>query len=185
MDNQWKSDIDQRLKDSDYESLSPNEKMWVDEHLGGKAGYTSLAQLVLEATATSVMPTQANTKAVLMAKMKSRHQPAWQKALAFRVPAYLASALVVLAIVTTAALMPKPVPPQPSPPIQLVKVDTVYLQSVPDTVFVERQVKVPVYIAVNKTPPKDKPLLTKTPSKLTGKPLAAQSEVQDFLVRAE
>ena len=175
--------LDELLSTKSYEALNSEEKLWVNEHLGGVRTYQKLAALIKSAAVEKEMSLSKSTKRDLVQKMKAQHQPLWLKALHYKTPAYVSFLIALLFLVVAVfsiprreVIMEKPVLVKTDPII-----DTVFVKTPADTVFIEKLVSVPVYVAQEATDVQSETTVDTTA--LQAKSLAEQEDFRTLLVQ--
>ena len=186
MENLEFEKMDELIRLKSFSDLTREEKEWVKDQMGGEEAYTRLRTLVLEVSSEKVPDVPGSLKKSLVMAMRMKHsrpRSVWYNILNYRIPAY-AGFLALLLIMTLYAIT---LPPEevivektvevPSEPV----VDTVYIQSKPDTIFIEKIIEKPIYLTreVEKTEP------GKSPATLSGKSLADQEDIRSLLSRLD
>lgn len=175
--------LDKLLMKKRYEDLSDEEKKWVHEHLMDEGSYRKLHSIIHSIASEPEMNVDPSVKRDLVSLMKSRNEPTWRKVVDFKLPLYQSIGLLVLLMIFYSFIM------QPSTKIVEKTVyvptdpifDTIFVESSPDTVFVERVLEKTVYLTQQIEP-------EETPSgniSVQSKSLAEEIELEDLLVRSE
>ena len=138
--------LDDLLRSTNYEQLGEQDRAWIDEELGEKA-YKDLRLLIAGVSEEKVRSVSAETKFALMNEFRIRNRSVFAKVLSVKIPGYVAVILLLLIGSLYFVIPPKErvlvermeIPAQPV-------IDTVFMTSEPDTVFIETEKEVPVYI---------------------------------------
>lgn len=149
MKSDYSEYIDHLIKTKSYSDLSAEEKEYVDENIGGVKSYESLSRIVKGLQ--KEMEVSSSTKQSLVRMMKEKNKSVWSLAMSYKIPAYFFFIFLPIIIFLTVIVSPEKVrmvETQVEIPGKTI-VDTVYLKQEPDTVFVERTVRIPVYITQN------------------------------------
>ncbi|MEO1053714.1 MAG: hypothetical protein AAFX87_23965 [Bacteroidota bacterium] len=184
MDKEAFKGLEYLIRNKTYDALEDAERAWVNDQIGGEAAYMRLYDLVRTAQSEREMPLKTSSKRRLMAQFKAKHKSTGVAFINYRIPAYAVIAPVILLLViwflipAKQVLIEKPVFVErevylPSP----VQIDTVEIELPPDTVFLERVVKIPVYLSTAKEEPKKRKRIFK------GRSLAEQNDVVDLVKR--
>ncbi len=150
----------QLLRTKSYQQLTPAERKWIEDALLSAEEYEQLrnAELTLQAEVTESNRVQVNP--VILERLKEHLQSgpkrasSWGYIFTYRVPAYVVASCVMLTFGITWLQM-APGRTTAAPPSRLTKMDTVFLPSAIDTIFVEkvvyrdRFVKLPAVRQVN------------------------------------
>ncbi len=173
--------LDQLLRVGDFESLSGEDQHWIEESIGSAEAFDRLRETTIIARQENVKNVRPQVKKDLMKQFKEKHQPGWKLVLQWKIPAYAAMLIVALISSLLMTLMPEKeriveryIPQQPI-------VDTVFVASEPDTVFIERTIDRPVYVKVFEEEEKSTPVVAVERIR-KGKSLADQSGIKDILV---
>lgn len=178
MKNREFDKLDALLRQKSYNGLTLEEKQFVEEHIGGEKAYDELFSMIDFAKNSKKVPISSDVKRSLTNKFKSKQQSSisW---LNFKLPVYANMPIVALLVIIVWVFLPaKEVEVEKIVTVQLPpKVDTLIVQSPPDTVYFEKKItiEVPVYITKKEEP------LTTAP-KITGQTLAEQQGLTDLLV---
>ncbi|MEP3387702.1 MAG: hypothetical protein ABJO02_05920 [Reichenbachiella sp.] len=172
--------LDHLIRSKAYDQLSESEEKWILEHLPNEIAYTKIRHIVLELSSEPVPKLARSSKADLMRQFKTKHASPTYNWLNYRIPAHL-SFLVAIGLAfliwwispSREIIIEKPVT------VQLPgRIDTLFIHSKPDTVFIDkvRRIEVPIYITKKEeaSPEKD----------IKGSSMAEQHELDDFLVRS-
>lgn len=170
--------LDRLLLTKAFRDLTGKEKAdckdaGIDEH-----AYQAMRTLILEAGNMRERPVQATVRKDLTGRFRAKNQTWTNVVLSAKIPAYLnVAALAVLAIVLWYLLPAKEIIIEKPTIVELPgRTDTLFLATSPDTVFIEKLVKVEIPV-VTVNPPES------TPEKsLKGSTLADQKELRKLLV---
>lgn len=172
--------IEALLQSGDFRTLGTEDQHWIKENFGGADAFDHLRQTVLMAQKEKTKPVRAHVKSDLMKQFKSKHQPAWKLLLQWKIPMHLAflmmfvfSAILMVMLPVQERVVEKYVQQDPI-------IDTVFIASEPDTVFIERTIERPVYVKMYQEVEEEPVLVAERRTK--GKSLADQSEIKDILV---
>ena len=178
--------IDDLLRSKRYDELEDSEITLVNENLGGKAEYDKLSSIVRAVGSQSDLRVSTDIKTDLIRKIKQRNRPFWMLWLSYKMPSYASVLLVLIVFVATYYLRPvKEVPVEkivnvPSVPV----VDTLVIELPPDTVFIEKIIRTPIYLTKQEEKEEEKP--TPQPNvTVKGKSLADQGELRSLLIESE
>ena len=176
--------LDELLQSKDFKDLDPDEKKWIEEELGGEEAYMKLRSIVNASASEPEMSVSGSVKQSLMTAMKRKNQPQWAKLINFQIPAYVGALILFISIVFVILAEPQTqvvekIVEVPSDPV----IDTVFVQTKADTVFIDRIKEVPVYLTVEETPEQVTPEEPIPP--LTSKSLADQEEIRKLIVRMD
>lgn len=172
--------IEQLLNKGSFESLSEEDQYWVKENLGGAEAYDHLRESTIIARQEKAIPVSSGVKKDLMKQFKEKHQPGWKLVLQWKIPAYAALILLIAVSSSLITFLPEKERLVEKYVWQDPVVDTVFVASEPDTVFIERTIERPVYVKVYETSEETPVVAVERKSK--GKSLADQSEIKDILV---
>lgn len=178
--------LDILLRTKSYDDLNDDDKVIVSELLGTRKEYEKVSSTIRSISKEAYVPVDKEVKQALIDKMKSKNKPYAWGVLNYKVPAYLA--IMAFLLFSMAIYMYSPeqqiyierVVKIPSPTV----IDTVLIMSQPDTVFIEKIVKVnvPVYLTSEKKEPviqtENSPIKQVN---LRGKSLADQKELRSLL----
>jgi hypothetical protein len=134
--------LERLLESKTWNELTAEEKTFVIEELGSEEQYNAIRKvsLALVSMHKADLSPDPSLEKKLRKKLAEKHAvaPLWQSVFQLRVPA-LASALLVIVTALTSWYFGKQFATQPERSPQIVHVtDTVYLQTKPDTIVVER-----------------------------------------------
>ncbi len=172
--------IEKILKRGPFDTLSEEDQYWVKENLGGAEAFDHLRESTIIAHREKDLPVSSGVKRDLMKQFKEKHQPRWKLVLQWKVPAYAVMILLMAVTGSLISFMPEKERVVEKYVRQDPVIDTVYVASQPDTVFIERTVERPVYVKVYETTEETPVVAVERKSK--GKSLADQSEIKDILV---
>lgn len=172
--------IEQLLNKGNFNALTEEDQYWIKENFGGAEAFDHLRDSIMIARKEKLMPVRSDVKKDLMKQFQKKHQPRWKLALQWKMPAYAVAILLVLVTGSLLAFMPEKERLVEKYVLQDPVIDTVYLVSKPDTIFIERTIEQPVYVKVFETT--DETPVVAEERKLRGKSLAEQSEIKDILV---
>ena len=174
--------LERLLESGEFASLSIEDQHWVNENLGDEAAYNKLTKVVGIANRDMRVLVSPKVRRDLMKQFRQKHQPNWVLAVQWKIPAYVA----VMAILTFSFLITWLIPAQERIVERLVSqemiVDTIYVASKPDTVFIKQTIEKPIYITVYKERESEKSQVAAIVREPKGKSLADQSEIKDILV---
>lgn len=172
--------VERLLQTGDFDTQSAEDQDWIENNLGSASAFDELRNATLIARNEKEVPVKTNVKKDLMNQFKEKYQPGWKLALQWKIPAY--AAMLVLIAVTSAIVifMPEKERLVEKYVFQDPLIDTVYVASQPDTIFIERTIERPVYVKVYEES-EEAPVLA-AERKSRGKSLADQSEIKDILV---
>ncbi|MDW3191690.1 MAG: hypothetical protein R8G66_04975 [Cytophagales bacterium] len=172
--------IERLLQAGDFDTLSAEDQFWIKDHLGSPETFDQLREATIIARTEKELPVRSKVKQDLMRQFKEKHQPGWKLVLQWKVPAYAAVLMLMLVATTLITFMPEKERIVETFIAQEPVIDTVYVVSQPDTVFIERIVEQPVYVKVVEEAEEAPVLAVERKSK--GKSLADQSDIKDILV---
>lgn len=183
MEDKRTEKLDLLLKTKSYHQLDDDDKVIVKELLGDRDDYERFRSLILPIVMEQRMTVDKGVKQALIHKMKSKNKKQGWGFFNYKIPAYMAVLLLFLFTMAVYTFAPtkevfvEKIVTIPSVPV----VDTVLVESQPDTVFVEKivRVKVPIYLVAEKEKPEVKPRTKET--NLSGKSLADQKELRSLL----
>lgn len=172
--------IEYLLQQGNFESLSAADRNWVEQNLGSAEAFDQLREATIIAHQERITPVRSTVKKDLLKQFKEKHQPGWELALQWKIPAY--AVMLILMAVSSAliAFMPEKERLVEKYVLQDPIVDTIWVASQPDTAFIERTIERPVYVQVYEGVKEEPVLVAERISK--GKSLADQSEIKDILV---
>lgn len=173
--------IERLLQSGNFNSLSPEDQYWVKDNLGSPEAFDQLRETTIIARQEKAVPVRSKVKQDLMRQYKTKHQPAWKQVLQWQMPAYAAMLMLVFVTTTIITFMPEKERLVETFIVQEPIVDTVYVASQPDTIFIERTIERPVYVKVVEEEPEEATVLA-VERKSKGKSLADQSDIKDILV---
>lgn len=174
--------LEKLLKTGDFQTLDSQDKLWVEKNLSGEEAFSKLQRIVSETKMEREKSVHPGVKADLMNKFHQKHQPQWKLAFQWSVPAYAAGLFLIVCTTLIYFLVPTKERVVEKLVLQDPVIDTVFVASKPDTVFIEQTVEVPVYVTVYKeVEPENLPTLAGV-RKPKGKSLADQSDIKDILV---
>ena len=179
MKNDQSLKIDHLIHTKQYEELSQEDKLLVDEHLGGKKSFEHYQLLFRESHATQERPVSRSVANNLSTRFKQKNRPVWYSLFNYRIPAYVSMMLITLMMtaswwwttrhpnmieVTKEVYLPG-------------KTDTLLVELPPDTIVIEKVIQqtIPVYITSNVP-------VEKTQETTEGSSLAEQQDLTEFLV---
>jgi hypothetical protein len=174
--------LDQLLKAKSYNELSNEEKSWVDDKVGMNS-YEELHGIIHKLQLDHEIKTKHTTKQALLSKMKAKHGRsgafAW---LNYKTPVF-ANLMILVAILsgfyfiqpTKEVIIEKPIT------VNVPVIDTLIIQSPPDTVYIEKRVliEVPIYLTGNLAVPE------KQDKEIPKKSFSEQKALQDLLVSGD
>ena len=172
--------IDRLLKAGDFESLNEEDQYWVRDNLGSAEAFNELRETTMIARNEREMPVRSKVKKDLMRQFQEKHRPGWKLALQWKVPAYAVAIMLMIVSAAIVTFMPEKERLVETYNAQEPIIDTVYIASQPDTVFIERTIERPVYVKVV-AEAEEAPVL-EVERKSRGKSLADQSDIKDILV---
>ena len=180
MKNEEFDKLEVLLRQKYFADLSPDEKLFVEEQIGGERAYLDLFTMINQAKATKTRSVSSSTKRKLTSKFKQKHQSFADSWINFKLPVYVNLPVAVLIVVIIWVSLPaKVVQIDKIVTVQLPsKADTILVYSPSDTIYIEKKIhiKVPVYITKNEEKqPKEQP-------KILGSTLAEQQGLTDLLV---
>ncbi|MEL7002787.1 MAG: hypothetical protein AAFN93_08650 [Bacteroidota bacterium] len=187
MEDKLYESVDELLKNKSFHELTTQERLVIDEYVGGEREYNRLKAIIHEIVGKNEMNISIDVKKSLMLKMKAKHRPVWLSLVGYKMPAYAVVLALFLFGLAFYFFGPKK-------EVEVLKtitkttepiIDTVYLTSTPDTIYVERkiEVKVPVYLSAEV---KEDPRLPNEQEVIRpGKSLADQGELRSILDRSE
>ena len=172
--------LDELVKNKTYQTLTEEERTWVDEMLGQER-YEELYGLVSGLKVETKRPVRPAVKRDLVQAFEQKHHAySWYE---LKMPAWSTVPLAMVLIVLTWLLLPaKEVIVERQQLVNVPVIDTVTVQLPADTIYIERKVRVevPVYLTkVVEVPVAPKKVESK------GKSLAEEQELQGLLVRGE
>ena len=175
--------LDDLLRSKSYQELTEEQKFWIDNELGGEEAYSRLRGIVTSSASELHMEVDSSVKQSLMRQIKMKNQSHIGRIFNFKVPAYLTLIVVLfsLAFVLLAEPETKVVEKIVEIPSQPV-IDTLYIETRADTVYIERTKEVPVYLTLETE--KEQNIENPIPP-LAGKSLADQEEIRKLLVRLD
>jgi hypothetical protein len=136
--------LEMLLQSKTWTELTSEERSFVSEHIESEEEYMSLRKVnaMLEKPEVFTISAKASTWSAIRSRFRERHRPlVWERAVQFRVQGLAAAILFAVAFAigwysgnhnkpAIAGSMPRPT----------VKIDTVYIPSSPDTVYLNRVV---------------------------------------------
>lgn len=157
MENREFNKLDELLRQKSYQELTSDELQFVEEQIGGEQAYNELKFLVVKAQQTGSKPISPRIKSDLLHRIKAKNQRSSFFWLSYKTPVYANVLLVVVAILFVWYLKPaKEVIVEKAVTVQLPPIiDTLLIQLPPDTIFIEKQIRVevPVYITATEEAP--------------------------------
>ena len=174
--------LDELLIHKSFENLNEEERQFVLENLD-RQQYDRLRALIVGVNADKEIKTKPSTKDQLMLQMKAKRKPIYLAILQFKVSAFAAVCLLFIMAISVYFFQPvqtvevQKIVTIPAAP----KINTVVVNQI-DTIYIEKQVEVPVYITKYiPTNPKQK----ESPENLSNKSLADQADIRSLLVESE
>ncbi|WP_422359571.1 hypothetical protein [Reichenbachiella sp.] len=170
--------FDHLIRTKTYDQLSEAEKQWVLNQLPDRESYAKIRNIILKLRIETTPKLAPSTKSDLMHQFKSKHNSAAYKWLNYKIPAHLSFLCAIgFALLVWWMSPSKEVIVEKAVTVQLPgRVDTLVIQSKPDTVFINKvhRIEVPVYITKKEesSPEMD----------IQGSSMAEQHELDDFLV---
>lgn len=180
MKNKEFDQLDALLRQKDFRDLSAEEKLFVEEQIGGERAYKDISILINTAKEAKSIAVSSSIKRNLTNKFKQRNKSATVSWFNFKLPVYANLPIAaLLALFIWLVLPTKEIEVDKIVTVQLPpKVDTLLIQSPSDTIFIEKKVRieVPVYITkIEETQSEKQP-------KISGSTLADQQGLADLLV---
>ncbi len=184
MEKELYSRLEIVLRSGEFQDLSETDKKLVQEELGGEKGFTDLRKLILQVKDEEVPKVKAVVKEDLMKSFSEKNSKP-SGILSYRTPmvANLAAMLVMGLVLWY--FLPRQVVEKTV--VQTIEgpsvVDTVFIESPPDTLYLEKRVfvKEPVYI----TKVVEKERKQKEIRSLEGLPLEEQSDLRDLILKGK
>ena len=179
MNNDQLLKIDHLIQTKHYEELSQEDKLLIEEHLGGKKSFEQYRILFKETYATQERPVSRSVANNLSTRFKQKNRPVWYSLFNYRIPAY--ASIMLIALIMTASWWWTTSHPNMIEVTKEVylpgKTDTLLVQLPPDTIVIEKVIQktIPVYITSNV--PSEK-----TQESTEGSSLAEQQDLTEFLV---
>lgn len=177
MKNEEFNKLDHLFKTKIYSELSEEERNWVDDVIG-KNAYEELSLMITDVSNEMTREVNPAIKSDLMKAMKRKNRSVLASMLSYRTPMYVNAVLVAVVFAFTWFITPeREVIVERPVTVTIPVVDTVTIQLPPDTVLIEKQVRVevPVYLTRTEIPEQEK-------KEVESKPFAEEQALQDLLV---
>lgn len=180
MENKEFDKLDALLRQKEYADLSLEEKLFVEEQIGGECAYLDLFTLINQAKATNTRPISLSTKRSLTNRFKQKNRPDTTSWINLKLPVYANLPVAALLVVVIWVLLPaKEVEIDKIVTVQLPpKVDTLLVKLPSDTIYIEKKVRVEVPVYITKIEKKK----SVEQSKISGSTLAEQQGLRELLV---
>lgn len=168
-----------------FEALDPSERALVLRELGSEREYNILRKISLALVSEKAgLSPDPRTLTTLKKRMNSRTKSAAVSIFSYPVPAYAMAVVAILLVAGFYVLSNATSVERKVETVAHVRIDTVFIPSVPDTVFVDRVVV--KYITAPAAPADDfslvKNLKDQESKTTTGVSMKDKEELEDFLV---
>jgi len=181
MENREFDKLDRLIREKSYDSLTSEERIFVDGQIDGEKAYNDLWSLILQTQQTDSIPVTPSVKIDLVNQFKNKYQRTPLFWLNYKMPAYANVLLIAIAVLAVWYLKPaEQVVVDRLVTIQIPgKIDTLMIQLPADTVFIEKRIRVEVPVYVTKI---EVPEPAQLHASIKGNSLSNQQGLRDLLV---